>query len=220
MNVMISADEVTKIEIYDLKNQFFGATKAFSFSEKKVLFKKTGTYIVKVMSSSLPAKKKGDVMVLVFEYGSGNRYRTPVIVDDCDKSQIVAQVDEVEELEERRRYFKMSCHEKVFIFSERLTNGENIPAVVLNINIGGVLLQCEMMTLNPGDKFRLVFFNGKLTVPTKVLRVQKDIEGNLVGYGCQFEGVSKEQEDYLSRFIMELQKKEIERRRKLEDDDF
>lgn len=218
MNVMISKDDVVKIEIYDLKNQYFGATKAFSFTDKKILFKSTGIVIVKVMSNSLPALKKGDVMLLVFEYSNGNRYRTPVIVDDCDKSQFTCQVDEVEELEERRRYFKMPCQEKVFIFSERMTNGENVPAVVLNINIGGVLLRCEMMTLNPGDKFRIVFFNGKLTLTTKVLRVQKNIDGDLVGYGCQFEGVSKDQEDYLSRYIMELQKKEIERRRNLEDD--
>ena len=36
MNIMISADDVVKVEIYDLKNQFFGATKAFSFTAKKV----------------------------------------------------------------------------------------------------------------------------------------------------------------------------------------
>lgn len=220
MNVMISTDDVVKVEIYDLKNQFFGATKAFSFSEKKVLFKKTGTHIVKVMSNSLPATKKGDVMVLVFEYGNGNRYRTPVIVDDCDKSQIEAQVDEVEELEERRRYFKMPCREEVFIHSERLTNGQSVPAVILNINVGGVLLKCEQLPLQPGDKFYIAFFKGRLSIITKVLRIQKDIDGNLVGYGCQFEGVSQEQEEYISRFIMELQKKEIERRRNLEDDEF
>lgn len=218
MNVMISKDEVVKIEVYDLKNQYFGSTKAFSFTDKKILFKSTGTVIVKVMSNSLPSLNKGDVMLLVFEYGNGNRYRTPVIVDDCDKSQFTCQVDEIEELEERRRFFKMSCHEAVFIYSERVTNGQSVPAVILNINLGGVLLKCEEQPLNPGDKFYTALFKGRLSIITKVLRIQKDLEGNLVGYGCQFEGVSKEQEEHISRFIMDLQKKEIERRRNLEDD--
>ncbi len=220
MNVMISKDDVVKVEIYDLKNQFFGATKAFSFTEKKVLFKKVdGPVTVKVMSNSLPSLKKGDVMMLVFEYSNGNRYRTPVIVDNCEKSEFTCQVDEVEELEERRRFFKMPCNEKVFIYSERLTYGQSIPAVILNINLGGVLLKCEELSLNPGDKFYIAFFRGRLSILTKVLRIQKDLEGNLVGYGCQFEGVSKENEEHISRFIMDLQKKEIERRRNLEADD-
>lgn len=220
MNVMISKDDVVKIEIYDLKNQYFGATKAFSLTEKKILFKKVnGPLTVKVMSNSLPSIKKGDVMMLVFEYSNGNRYRTPVIVDDCDKSEFTCQVDEVEELEERRRFFKVPCHEKVMIYSERITNGQSVPAVILNINLGGILLQSEMQPLNPGDKFYTVLFNGRLSIITKVLRSQKDINGNLVGYGCQFEGVSKENEEHIARFIMDLQKKEIERRRNLEEYD-
>lgn len=220
MNVMITADDVVKIEIYDLKNQFYGVTKAFSFTAKKVLFKATGTYTVKVMSNSLPEMKKGDVMMLVFEYCNGNRYRTPVIADECNKSYFVAQVDEVEELEERRRFFKMTCNEKVMIYGERLTGGQSIPAIVLNINLGGVLLKSETMELHPGDRFYTVFFKGKLNIITKVLRVQKNLEGELIGYGCQFENISKEAEDEIARFIMQLQLEERERRKALEEDDF
>lgn len=220
MNVMISKDDVVKVEIYDLQNHHIGTTKAFSFIDKKVLFKKSnGTVTVKVMSSNLPELKKGDVMIVVFEYFNGNRYKTPVIVDDCDKSYFVSKVDEVEELEERRRYFKMSCNETIFIYSERLTMGEVVPAKVLNINLGGILLKCDELNLSPGDKFHASFFKGKLDLLTKVLRVQKDIDGNLVGYGCQFERITEEQEEQISRFIMHLQVLERERRMALEEDD-
>lgn len=219
MNVMISKDDVVKVEIYDLQNHHIGTTKAFSFTDVKILFKSTGTVNVKVMSSSLPALKKGDVMILVFEYFNGNRYKTPVIVDDCDKSYFTAKVDEVEELEERRRYFKMPCKEAIYIYSERLTMGDVVPATVLNINLGGILLKCEELNLNPGDKFHASFFKGSLDLVTKVLRIQKDNEGNLVGYGCQFERVTEEQEEQISRFIMHLQVLERERRMALEDDD-
>ena len=213
-------DNVVKIEIYDSQERYIGATKVFSFTEKKGLFKmKNDSLTVKVMSNNLPTFSKGDLISLVFEYFNGSRYKTETEVEGSGKTHVECKVNGIVELAERRRYFKMTTNEEAVIYKSKKANEAGVPGVILNINLGGVLLQCEDVPLAPGEFFYLNTLRGALELYTKVLRVQTDIEGNLVGYGCQFQKATEEQEEIIARYIMSLQIAERERRRAMDLDD-
>ncbi len=50
-----------------------------------------------------------------------------------------------------------------------------------------------------------LFMDYPLNAAVKVLRVQRDSEGNICGYGCEFQGLTAAQEDYIGRFIYKVQ---------------
>ena len=118
-------------------------------------------------------------------------------------------------LEERRRFFKIKVHEKgkalFFVRDEKTIRfDEPLTIEVLDINVGGVFLMCDQ------DKAEFMlddlicveidlFMDYPLNAAVKVLRVQRDSEGNICGYGCEFQGLTAAQEDYIGRFIYKVQ---------------
>ena len=207
-------DKVTKVELYDSKERFLGITRVFSFTKVGLLKSKASSVTVK--SNDLPTFKKGDTVSFVFVYANGTRHRCVTKVEMARKAEIVALVTDVTELEERRRSFKITTKEKATVYKTKAADAEGFDATILNINLGGVLLFCEE-ALSVGTEIYLNTLNGALEVRTKILRKQKDINNQFVGYGCQFIDVSAAEEEIIAKYILDCQIAERERRKTLQD---
>ncbi|MBQ3162872.1 MAG: PilZ domain-containing protein [Oscillospiraceae bacterium] len=211
--MLLNKEKISKIEVYDMKERHLGTTRIYSFA--KSLFK-TSTIGMTIKCKNLPNMKKGDSVMLVFEYVNSQRYRTVTRIDSASKTEIEVKVGEVTEIEERRRSFKIATKEKATVYKSKSEKEEGIEAMILNINLGGVLLKCDEY-FNVGTIIYLNTFSGNLEVPAKILRRQNDINGNFVGYGCQFVDISETEEEIVAKYILECQVAERERRKTLEE---
>lgn len=211
--MLLNKEKISKIEVYDAKERHLGTTRIYSFS--KSLFK-SSTVGMTIKCNNLPNLKKGDSVMIIFEYVNSQRYRSVTKIDSATKAQIEVKVGEVTEIEERRRSFKISTKEKAIVYKGKSEKEEGIDAMILNINLGGVLLKCDEY-FNVGTIIYLNTFSGELEVPTKILRRQNDINGNFVGYGCQFVDISEAEEEIVAKYILECQVAERERRKTLEE---
>ncbi|MCH5195883.1 MAG: PilZ domain-containing protein [Oscillospiraceae bacterium] len=117
-------------------------------------------------------------------------------------------------LQERRRYYKIKVDEAGRILS--VLRGEesqtlDLPAriKVLDINVGGVFMTCEQMEFEKQDIITLEvdLAHETLISEAKILRVQHAEDGSILGYGCEFQGLTAAQEDVISRFIIKVQSK-------------
>ena len=211
--MLLNKEKISKIEVYDAKERHLGTTRIYSFS--KSLFK-SSTVGMTIKCNNLPNLKKGDSVMIIFEYVNSQRYRSVTKIDSATKAQIEVKVGEVTEIEERRRSFKISTKEKAIVYKGKSEKEEGIDAMILNINLGGVLLKCDEY-FNVGTIIYLNTFSGELEVPTKILRRQNDINGKFVGYGCQFVDISEAEEEIVAKYILECQVAERERRKTLEE---
>lgn len=211
--MLLNKEKISKIEVYDMKERHLGTTRIYSFA--KSLFK-TSTVGMNIKCKDLPNMKKGDSVMLIFEYVNSQRYRAVTKIDSASKTEIEVKVGEVTEIEERRRSFKIATKEKATVYKSKSEKEEGIEAMILNINIGGVLLKCDEY-FNVGTIIYINTFSGKLEVPAKILRRQNDINGNFVGYGCQFVDISETEEEIVAKYILECQVAERERRKTLEE---
>lgn len=210
---MLVKEKISKIEIYDSKEHHLGTTRTFSFP--KSLFK-TPTLAISIKCNNIGKIRKGDSVILVFEYLAGSRFRTTTRVDSTAKSQLDVRVGEVTEIEERRRYIKVNTKEKATVYHTKSDKEQGIDAMILNINLGGVLLKCEEF-IKIGSEIYLNTLGGQLEIRTKILRRQNDPSGSFIGYGCQFVEISDQQEEILAKYILECQVAERERRKTLDD---
>ncbi|MBQ7783167.1 MAG: PilZ domain-containing protein [Oscillospiraceae bacterium] len=208
-------EKVTKIAVYDSKDRYIATTKVFSFP--KELFKAGGKTAVSIKGQSLNIISKGDFISLIFEYAGGTRHKAMTRVDASARCQIDVHVGDVEELEERRSSFKINTREKVIIYRSKDADAEGYSAMILNINIGGVLLKSDI-SFSPSDIFYLSMLDGELEIRTCILRKQLDLNGTLIGYGCQFQDVTDQQEEAITKFIFDCQIAERERRKRLEEE--
>lgn len=212
---MLVKEKVVSVAVYDSKDRYIATTKVFSFP--KELIKAKGKTAVSIKGQSFNLISKGEYISLVFEYIGGTRFKAMARAEASARCQIDVHVGEVEELEERRSSFKVNTREKVIVYRSDDSDAEGYSAMILNINIGGVLLKSDISFL-PGDIFYLSMLDGKLELRTLVLRKQTDINGALVGYGCQFQNVSEQQEADITKFIFDCQIAERERRKQLEEE--
>ncbi len=211
--MLLNKEKIAKIEIYDTKERHLGTTRFFTFA--KSLFK-TSTIGIAIKCNNLPGLKKGDSVMLIFEYVNSQRYRTVTRIDSANKAQIEVKVGEVTEIEERRQSFKIATKEKATVYTSTSEKAAGIEAMILNINLGGVLLKCDEF-FNVGTIIYINTFSGEIELSAKILRRQNDVNGSFVGYGCQFVDISESDEEIIAKYIMDCQVAERERRKTLED---
>ena len=211
----LNKDRVQRVYIYDKHDEFIAVSKIISYP--KELFKAAGKVAVNIKSNDFSEVSKGDTVKVVFEYTGGSRHQAIVRVDTAKHNSIDIHVSDLTELEERRRSFKITTNEPVTIYKTKGENAEEYDAVIVNINIGGVLLKTDVM-FAPGDFYYLNMLEGELELYTKVLRKQIDNNGRFMGYGCQFVDLTDREEEMVTKFIYDCQIAERERRRKLDDE--
>ncbi|MGN0641528.1 MAG: PilZ domain-containing protein [Huintestinicola sp.] len=213
---MLNKEKITRVDIYDKNGNRIISTKSFTFPRD--FFKIRGLELVVVKCAGLPVLSREDPITAVFEYVNGTRIQCVTKVDISTEEQLNFHVDDGIVLEERRNSFKVKTDTEVLIScldrdGEKTEFDPPIKARLLNINLGGVLMNCSEQ-LVPDDVITLLMLDETIALQTKILRIQLDNNGDMIGYGCQFMEVSHGQEEKIARFIFEKQLEERERLKK------
>lgn len=218
---MVNKEKISKVNVYGSRGNLLFTSKVFSFP--KVMFKTKGLELVSVRSADANLLRKGDNITVIFDCFNGDRVKCQSMIEKNTGTAIEFKIGDGEVLEERRSSFKVATRTPVYIFRiERSGScmnfeGDNeIRGTVLDINLGGVLMHSEH-EFKTGDIFTMAMLDGQVEISAKILRSQKDQHGLFKGYGCQFTEVTPQNEEHLSKFIIECQMAERERKLALEE---
>lgn len=220
--LMINKDKISRVLVYSSNGKLLISTKSVYFP--KDFFKLRGQDLVMLKGADFPLISKGEPVEIIFEYVNGNRVKYNTTIDLCTEYQVNFHVGEGEVLKERRRSFKVSVDfdglSPFYIRGEEmLTFDDPIILHFVNLNLGGAYFKSES-EFECGDQVMLNFMDGDMQLLAEVLRVQRNDDGDIDGYGCRFLDVSQTQEERLARFIFECQLLERERRRAAEGNNF
>ena len=213
---MINKEKITRVDIYDANDVRVISTNSVEFPRD--FFKIKGYELVVLHGNDLYLFKMDERITAIFQYTNGTRIKCDTKVDISTPQQLNFHVDDGIVLEERRRSFKVKTMEPAFISAIK-RNEESIAlespcgVTILNINLGGVLMKCDM-ELFPEDIITMKVLAEAMELQAEVLRKQLDNDGGLVGYGCRFLNVTPPQEEKLARHIFECQLAERERLKK------
>ncbi|MCM1329118.1 MAG: PilZ domain-containing protein [Ruminococcus sp.] len=217
---MINKDKIVRVLIYGLGvgEKLLISTNSVYFP--KDFFKIKGTDLVMLKGKDFPLISKGEPIQAIFEYKDGTRVRYKTSVDLCTEYQMNFHISEGEILQERRRSFKITVDmdgmSPFFIRGEEMFSFDDpVELHLLNLNLGGVFFESDS-PFECGDQVMLNFLDGEMQLLIEILRIQRDDNGNIIGYGCKFLNVTQPQEEKLARFIFDCQHMEIERRRSKE----
>ena len=212
---MINKDKISRVMIYDLNGKMLLATASVFFP--KDFFKVKGTDFVMLKGGGdYPVLPTGTAVDAVFEYATGMRVKYRTTIDLGTEHQMNFRVADGEVMEERRRSFKimvdMDGQSPFFIRGEEMFSfAKPVELKIININLGGVLFSSDS-DFEPGDQVMLDFLEGEMQLLMEVLRIQRNKDGSVQGYGCQFMDVTESQEERLAKFIMDCQVLEREKK--------
>ncbi len=212
---MINKDKISKVLIYNSMGKLLISTESVYFP--KDFFKIKGSELVMLKGSDYPVIAKDERIEAIFEYINGDRVRYQTKVDLCTEYQMNFHVSEGEMLQERRRSFKVmvdfNAMSPFYIRGEEMYSFDDpVELHFINLNLGGVLFS-STSEFEVGDQVMLHFLDGEMQLLAEVLRVQRDENGDIVGYGCRFMNINPSQEEKLARFIFDCQLADRERRK-------
>ena len=213
---LIFGSKVIKVEVLDEKGAIIVASERGFVVPKNMQSDEDN--IVMIKGRDLPELDHNKIVSVVMTTKSGDRIRYSGAVAVSMETQLNVQLlrsGDTRVLEERRRFFKIKVSEKgkalFYVRDEKnIRFDEPVPVTLIDINVGGVFLTCdpdEAEFMN-GDLICLeiyLFVDYPLNAAVRVLRVQRDPEGTIKGYGCEFQGLTAAQEDYIGRFIYKVQ---------------
>lgn len=171
--------------------------------------------IIMIKGKELPELERNKIVSVVTTSKSGDRVRYACAVTVSLPTQLNIRIlrnNETRILEERRRFYKLKIKEKgralFFIRDEKTIRFDEPAAIEIHdINVGGVFLSSEQEFL-VDDLICIeldLFEEYPLNAAARVLRIQRKEDGEIEGYGCEFQGLTAAQEDYVSRFIYKIQ---------------
>lgn len=212
---MINKDKIVRVLIYGIGEKLLIATKSVYFP--KDFFKIKGTDLVMLKGKDFPLISKGEPIDAIFEYKDGTRVKYKTTVDLCTEYQMNFHIAEGEVLQERRRSFKIMVDldgmSPFFIRGEEMFSFDDpIELHFINLNLGGVFFSTNSK-FECGDQVMMSFLDGEMQLLAEILRIQRDENGKIEGYGCKFLNITQPQEEKLARFIFDCQHVERERRR-------
>lgn len=172
--------------------------------------------IIKIKGRGLPELDRNTIVSVVTTTKSADRiqYAGAVAVSmDTQMNIRLLRTGDTQLLQERRRFFKVKVHENgraLFFVRDEKTIRFDVPLdiAVSDINVGGVFVMCLDYEFMEGDLICMdidLFADVPLNAAAQVLRVQRDTDGSIVGYGCEFQGLTAAQEDEIGRFILKVQ---------------
>ena len=216
---LLFGGKVIKVELLDDKGKLiFTAEKNFVLPKNM----DDEDSIVIFKGKNLPDLERNTIVSLVTTTKANDRIRYTGAVSMSMDSQLNVKIlknNETQLLQERRRFFKIKINEKgralFYVRDEKTVRYDEPPEIsVLDINVGGIFFSCETEEFMEGDLVCVdvdLFIDNPLNTAGKSLRVQRNEDGSIKGYGCLFESLTGAQEDYIGRFIMKVQS---EQRRK------
>ena len=216
---LLFGGKVIKVELLDDKG------KLILTAEKNFVLPKNmddDDSIVIFKGKNLPDLERNAIVSVVTTTKANDRIRYTGAVSMSMDTQLNVKIlknNETKVLQERRRYFKIKINEKgralFYVRGEKTVRYDEPPEIsVLDINVGGIFFSCEADEFMEGDLVCVdidLFIDCPLNTAVKILRVQRNEDGSIKGYGCLFESLTGAQEDYIGRFIMKVQS---EQRRK------
>lgn len=211
---MLNKDKIIKAEVYNKAGKLIISTASPEFP--KDFFSIRGTDFVVLKDKKVAPAQIGEPVDAIFYYINGTRIKYETVIDLATDMQVNIHVGpDYTIMEERRRFFKVEVDAagliKSFVRSGKETLFEEPLTVrIKNINLGGVFMISNVEFLI-GDTFTLFLPECGVEASTEVLRVQRDEEGIVAGYGCKFLNLSPAGEEKISRFVFECQKKDREK---------
>lgn len=211
---MFFGSKVIKVEVLDETG------KLIVLSEKNFVFPKNlnsdEDSILIIKGKDLPELDRNQIVSIVATTKAGDRIKyTGAVSMSMDKQMNIKilQNNDTKVLEERRRYFKIKVVEKgralFYVRSEKtIRYDEPIEIEILDINVGGIFMKADGDEYLEDDLVCVeidLFADYPLNAAVRILRVQRDSEGTIKGYGCEFQGLTAAQEDYISKFIYKAQ---------------
>ena len=171
--------------------------------------------IIMIKGKNLPEFERNTIVSVITTNKSGDRVRymcTVTVSLDTQLNVRILRNNDTQLLEERRRFFKLKIKETgralFYIRDEKTVRYDEPRGIeILDINVGGIFMVVD-------DEFFVddlicvelnLFEEYPLNAAARVLRVQREPDGKITGYGCEFQGLTAAQEDYVSRFIYKIQ---------------
>lgn len=210
---MLFSNKIIKIEILD-KNGTVVVTSEKGFVFPKNLNSDEDSILI-IKGKGLAELERNSRVYVVVSTKAGDRIRYNGCVTISMDTQLNIKVftfDDTKVLEERRRYFKIRVEEEgraLFFVRGEETVRFDIPEPIdiQDINIGGIFMSCDYR-FDRDDAVCVeidLFKDYRLNAMAHILRVQRDRDGNVLGYGCEFIGLTAAQEDYIGKYIYSVQ---------------
>lgn len=211
---LIFGSKVIKVEVLDEKGKVL-VTSEKGFTLPKDMSSSEDA-IVMIKGKELPELDRNTIVSVVTTSKNADRVRYSGAVSVSMETQMnirLLQSGDTQLLQERRRFFKIKINERgralFYVRDEKTVRfDEPVEISVRDINVGGVFVMCSDYEFMEND---LICFDidldvdNPLNAAARVLRVQRDPDGAVVGYGCEFQGLTASQEDAISRFILKEQ---------------
>ncbi len=204
--------KVIRVEVLDDKG------KIIVTSEKNFILPKNmddGDSIVIIKGRNLPDLEYNSIVSVVTTTKTNDRIMYTGAVAVSIDTQLNIKIlcnDDMQLLKERRRFFKIKTNEKgrvlFYIRDEKTVRFDDPPEIIVrDINVGGIFFSCEEEFM-AGDTVCAdidLFKDCPLNAAVKVLRVQREADGSIKGYGCAFDTLTGAQEDTIGRYILKSQ---------------
>lgn len=211
---MFFGSKVIKVDVLDETGKLIvSAEKNFVFPKN---LNSDDDSILIIKGKDMPEPDRNTIVSVVATTKAGDRVKYNGAVSMAMGSQLnvkILQSSNTKVLEERRRYFKIKVDEKgralFYVRNEKTVRyDEPLEFSILDINVGGIFMKLDGDEYLEDDLVCIevdLFSDYPLNAAVRILRVQRDSEGEIKGYGCEFQGLTAAQEDYISKFIYKAQ---------------
>lgn len=211
---LIFGSKVIKVEVLDEKGNIL-LTSEKGFTLPKDMSSEDDAIVI-IKGRDLPEFERNTIVSVVTTTKSADRIRySGAITMSMEKQMNIKLLHsgDTQVLQERRRYFKIKVNEKgralFFVRDDKTVRfDEPLDISVKDISVGGVFVMCSDYEFMVDDLICFdidLFVDAPLNAAARVLRVQRGSEGEITGYGCEFQGLTASQEDYIGRFIIKAQ---------------
>lgn len=167
--------------------------------------------ILIIKGKDLPELDRGTNVVVIAYSKAGDRIKYNGDISMSHDRQMNVRIlknNGTQVLEERRRFFKIKVNlsgRALFLVRGEDTIRFEEPAVigVNDINVGGIFMtsQYEFAADDSVCVDIELMEPFKLNTMARVLRVQRNQQNEIIGYGCAFENLTAAQEDAIGKYI-------------------
>ncbi len=211
---LIFGSKVIKVEVLDEKGSIL-VTSEKGFTLPKDMSSEEDA-IIMIKGKGLTKLDRNTIVSVVTTAKSADRIKYTGAVSVSTDTQMNIKVlhnNDTQLLQERRRYFKVKVNElgrALFYVRDDKTIrfDEPVNVTIKDINVGGIFVSCTDCEFIEGDLICFDIYlaaDSVLNMAARVLRVQRDADGGIMGYGCEFHGITAAQEDAIGRFILKAQ---------------
>lgn len=210
---LVFGGKIIKVDVLDEKGMLIHSAEKGFVVPNNIAADEDG--IIMIKGKNLPELDHNRIVSVVTTSKGGDRVRYTCAVTVSLDTQLNVKImrnNDTQILEERRRYYKLKIKESgraLFYIRDEKTVRYDEPRhiEILDINVGGIFMVVDDEFIE--DDLICVeldlFEEYPLNAAARVLRIQRDPNGEITGYGCEFQGLTAAQEDYIGRFIYKVQ---------------